>query len=247
MKPFKAILFDLGNTLIYFDGEWEQLSPQRDAALMNGLASAGIQPPAQAFLEQFNTRLLWYTRERDTEFIELTTAYLLRTLLGEWGYPDVPEEVLREALDGMYAISQAHWKAEDDAHPTLGWLRQQGYRLGLISNAGDDADVQALVNQAGLRPYFDVIVTSAAQGIRKPNPRIFQAALRHWGYAPARAAMVGDSLGADILGAKNAGLYSIWITRRAGTAANRAHEDTIQPDAVISRLSELPGVLSAMA
>jgi len=107
--------------------------------------------------------------------------------------------------------------------------------------------VQTLVDQADLRSYFDVILTSAALGIRKPNPLIFQTALRQWGYSPSQAAMVGDSLGADILGAKNAGLYSIWITRRADTAANRAHEDTIQPDAVISRLSELPALLDSIS
>jgi FMN phosphatase YigB (HAD superfamily) len=39
-------------------------------------------------------------------------------------------------------------------------------------------------------------------------------------------------------------MQAIWITRRAGTAANRAHQDTIQPDAIIATLSELPALLS---
>jgi FMN phosphatase YigB (HAD superfamily) len=52
-----------------------------------------------------------------------------------------------------------------------------GYRLGLISNAGDDADVQTLLDQANLRAYFEIILTSAGQGIRKPNPKIFWTAL----------------------------------------------------------------------
>jgi FMN phosphatase YigB (HAD superfamily) len=55
--------------------------------------------------------------------------------------------------------------------------------------------------------------------------------------------MVGDTLGADILGAHNAGLLAIWITRRAETPANQAHQDTIQPDVTIDTLSELPDVL----
>ena len=247
MKRFDAILFDLGSTLIYFDAEWEQVRPQRDAILISRLEAAGIYPPAEAFLERFDTQLFAYRRERETEFIEHTTAYLLRSILMEWGYNNVPDEAIRQALAGMYSVSQANWKAEEDAHPTLGWLRQQGYSLGLISNAGDDADVQTLVDQADLRSYFDVILTSAALGIRKPNPLIFQTALRQWGYSPSQAAMVGDSLGADILGAKNAGLYSIWITRRAETSANRSHEDTIQPDAVISALSELPALLDSIS
>jgi FMN phosphatase YigB (HAD superfamily) len=60
---------------------------------------------------------------------------------------------------------------------------------------------------------------------------------------PQQVAMVGDTLGADILGAKNAGIYSIWITRRANTPANRAHAETIIPDARISELCELPSLL----
>jgi HAD superfamily hydrolase (TIGR01549 family) len=243
-KKFDAILFDLGSTLIYFDGEWDELRSQREVRLLQNLGSAGINLPGEAFLEQFNERLAHYYDERETEFIEQTTAYLLRSLLAEWGYPSPPDELIRQSLAGMYAVSQAYWKTEADAHPTLQWLREAGYRLGLISNAGDDADVQTLVDHADLREYFDVILTSAALGIRKPNPRIFQVALDHWGYSPAQAAMVGDSLGADILGARNAGLYSVWVTRHADTAANRDHEDTIQPDALITTLGELPRLLS---
>ncbi len=239
MNCFDAILFDLGSTLIYFDGEWDTLRPKRDAELLRSLRSAGITLNAQAFLEQFNKQLAHYYNERDTEFIEQTTAYLLRSVLDEWDYTNVPDEVISQTLSGLYSVSQAHWKTDPEAHPTLTWLAERGYRLGLVSNAGDDADVQTLVDQAGLRDYFEVILTSAALGIRKPNPRIFQTALDQLDCPPSRAAMVGDSLGADILGAKNAGLFSVWVTRHADTAANHAHEDTIQPDEVISRLGEL--------
>jgi len=237
--PVNTVLFDLGSTLIYFDGDWEQLHPQRDSALMSRLHAAGIHPPQEAFLAQFNAMLRSYYTERETEFIEQTTAYLLRLALEEWDYTDVPDEAIHDTLAGMYAISQAHWKAEADVHVTLESLKAQGYRLGLVSNAGDDADVQTLIDRSNLRGYFDIILTSAALGIRKPNPRIFQTALDYWGIPASQAAMVGDSLGADILGARNAGLYSVWITRRADTPANRSHEDTIRPDAVINSLSEL--------
>jgi FMN phosphatase YigB (HAD superfamily) len=55
--------------------------------------------------------------------------------------------------------------------------------------------------------------------------------------------MVGDKLSADILGASKAGLYSIWITRRADIPANQAFAAEIIPDATIATLSELPGLL----
>jgi putative hydrolase of the HAD superfamily len=243
MPHIESVIFDLGSTLIYFEGEWQEVILQGNQSLLAHLKEAGIELDGDRFLTQFKARLDEYYVQREAEFIEYTTRYILRTLLGEWEYPDVPEAVLESALESMYAIAEAHWKVEDDAIPTLEYLRAQGYRLGLISNAGDDANVQRLIDQAGLRPYFDAILSSAQSGVRKPNPRIFELALNHLETTSSRAVMVGDTLGADILGARNAGVRAIWITRRAGTPANRSHLDTIQPDATISTLSELPRVL----
>lgn len=230
---FPVILFDLGNTLIYFDGDWPRVFPQCDLAMLERLKQAGLDLDEGDFLRQYDESLKAYYEQRDTEFIEYTSTYILRKLLAEWGYPDVSDEVLRSALDAWYAVEQEYWKVEADTHATLQFLCKAGYRLGMISNAADDKDVQVLVDRAGIRPYFDLILSSASLGIRKPNPLIFHAALAHWGVKPSQAMMVGDTLGADILGARNAGLYSVWITRRADTAANRAHADTVLPEAII--------------
>ena len=242
-RGLEAIIFDLGGTLMYFDAPFPEVLADANAALLDGLKETGLQLDEQAFLQAFDDRLEAYYDERASEFVEYTTLYLLRSLLADWGYSEVPADSLRPALEGFYAVTQAHWLIEPDAVPTLQTLQQKGYRLALVSNAGDDADVQTLVDKAGIRSYFDRILTSAAEGIRKPNPRIFQTLLDYWGILPGRVAMVGDTLGADILGARNAGLFGIWITRRADTPANRAHSDTIQPDATIASLNELPGLL----
>jgi 2-haloalkanoic acid dehalogenase type II len=244
MKAYHAALFDLGNTLIYFDSDWPEVLPEAEQALRQSLQSTGIELASTGFYKKLDARLQAYYAERETEFLEYTTLYVIRSLLAEMGYPAVTEATLRQAVAAMYAVSQAHWQPEVDAVPTLQALRQRGYRLGLVSNAGDDQDVQTLVDKAQLRPYFDVILTSAAQGIRKPNPRIFHTALQALGECPPEnAVMVGDTLGADILGAQNTGMTSIWITRRANSAANQAHLDTIQPDISVNTLSELLEVL----
>ncbi len=106
--------------------------------------------------------------------------------------------------------------------------------------------MQRLIDNAGLRRWFDPILVSAAVGVRKPNPRIFEMALTQWGLAPAEAAMVGDTLGADVLGAQMAGLRSVWLASRADAPANAAHRHTIQPDATIYDLGELPAALEAL-
>lgn len=242
----QAILFDLGNTLIYFDGAWPLVMQQADQELLAYLKQAKLPIDEGRFLKKFRQRLNEYYEQREAEFVELTTAYVLRNVLTEMGHREVDDALLEPALQRLYAVSQAHWKREEDAAPTLKKLREQGYPLGLVSNASNDADVQTLVDNAGLRSYFDFVLSSAAVGIRKPNPRIFEAALTNWQLQPKQVAMVGDTLGADILGARNAGLYSIWLTRRADTPANRDHADTITPDASIETLSDLPELLHSL-
>ena len=242
-RRFDAVIFDLGSTLLYFEGEWPQVMSKANDELFQSLQDAGLQLDRQQFLEEFQKRLHLYYVEREAEFIEYTTAYVLKSLLEEMGEKDIDEAILRPALNAMYSVSGEHWQVEADALPTLSILKNRGYNLGLISNAGDDEDVQSLVDKAGIRHFFEVVVTSAALGIRKPNPLIFHKVLDRLKIEPARAVMVGDRLGADILGARNAGIYSILITRRADTVANRAHADTIIPDATIRTLSELPAIL----
>ncbi len=246
MRPFDVLLFDLGSTLIYFQGDWPEIFMQANKELVSYLRAAGLDLDEGVFLEEYNQRLQSYYSERESEFVEYTTAYILSTLLNEHGYSQVPDELISSAIKAMYSISQKHWHTEEDAKPTLEKLQGQGYHLGIISNAADDTDVQTLVDNAGIRSYFEMVISSAAVAIRKPNPRIFNMALDTWGIPPNRAAMIGDTLGADVLGAQNAGLFAIWITRRADTPANRAHEDTIQPDATIGTLSELLDVLNKL-
>jgi FMN phosphatase YigB (HAD superfamily) len=246
MRPFEGIIFDLGNTLIYFGGSWLDVSPQAAMALYCNLEAAGLDLDQEGFTKDFLARLNDYHQERETQLVERTTYELLRRVLADWGYPDVSEGDLRSALASMYTVTQVLWIPEDDAIPTLRKLKETGYRLGMISNAGDDADVQFLIDKAELRPYFDIILTSAGQGIRKPDSRLFQSVLDYWGSNPYQVAMVGDTLNADILGARNTGIFSIWITGRADTPANRANADTIRPDATISTLSELPDLLHSL-
>jgi HAD superfamily hydrolase (TIGR01549 family) len=240
-KRFEVVLFDLGNTLMYFDGLWDQVIPAMDAALLQSLQTSGYRLDLQDFIPQVERRFAEFDAQKSGEFLEFSTAFILRSLLSEMGYSEIPDAVLRKAIRDMYAVSQAHWQREADTLPMLQDLHAQGYRLGMISNAGDDQDVQTLIDKAGIRGYFDIIVTSAAQGIRKPNPRIFYQALQHWGTPPERAVMIGDTLGADIVGAKNAGIYSVWITRRA--SPNQPHQELISPDAVTDSLSALTEIL----
>ena len=89
----------------------------------------------------------------------------------------------------------------------------------------------------GIRPYFDFVLTSAACYYRKPHPRAFEIALAQWNISPNEAAMIGDSLQADIYGAKSLGMQTGWITRRAQFTGD--DEQRIKPDFSLHSLNEL--------
>jgi putative hydrolase of the HAD superfamily len=240
----RAVIFDFGGTLMFGRQEWEPVIAQADDALTSYLRAQGMELNISTFPHQFRKQLGHYFKQREQDLLETTYTSVLRELLKDKGYDEVPENILRNALDALFAVTQSNWTLEDDAIPTLRKLEGNGYRLGIISNAGDDQDVQKMARQFGIMQYFDFILTSAACSYRKPHPRIFELALSHWYFHPTEAVMVGDNLDADVAGAQNAGLYGVWLSRRSSPRTD--DQLRIQPDASLSSLSELPAALDRL-
>ncbi len=247
MQKFKAVLFDLGNTLLYFDADWPTILSQANLELFRYLKSVGLEFDEDLFQKEFRNRMNEYYKSREIDFIEITTARLLMGFMKEKGFSSVSEEIIREALKNMYRVSQEHWQIEEDCLPMLEDLKTKGYQLGILSNASDDLDVQRLVDKSQIRKYMDFSLSSAACGIRKPDPRIFSIALDFWGYKNHEVLMVGDTLNADILGAKNSNIANVWITRRANKPDIKNSGNHIIPDNTIEALSELPSLIENLS
>ena len=221
--------------------DWAPILEQADEALVKTLRLHDIELDAKVF----RARLYEYYDQRDKDFHETTYHLVLRELLKELGHVEVAESVLRSALDALYVITQKNWQMESDTVETLETLRTQKYKLGIFSNAGDDKDVQGLIESFGIRDYFDFVLTSAACFYRKPHPRAFEIALAQWNATPNEAAMIGDSLEADILGAKQLDMTAIWLTRRAQFKDEDMRR--IKPDFSLRKLTELPPTLDRIA
>lgn len=240
----RAVIFDLGGTLMYERANWNAITARADEALTNYLRAQGMELNLSTFPREFRKRLDKYFRKREKDLLETSYAFVLRDVLEDKGYRDIPDGIIRGALDSLFAITQTNWVLEADTLQTLKKLEADGYRMGLISNAGDDQDVQQLARRFGIAQYFDFILTSAACSYRKPHRRIFELALSNWYFLPSEAVMVGDNLDADIRGAQSAGLFAVWISRRAG---QRTEEQfSVQPDASLSTLYELPPILDRL-
>ena len=237
----RAVLFDLGGTLMYSREPWDPILERGYQALADCLCEQGFDLNCEELPRTVRYHLDRYFARRDEDLFETTYLVVLREMLNEKGYPNVDEKVIRRALDAFYAHTQYNWALEEDALLMLRTLEAGGYRLGVVSNAGDNQDVFQLADRFHIEPFFDFILTSSACSYRKPHPRIFELALAHWNIPPQEIAMVGDSLEADIAGARSLGIFSVWITRRVSkTAAN----SKVQPDATVRTLHELPYLLS---
>jgi HAD superfamily hydrolase (TIGR01549 family) len=239
---FSTIFFDLGSTLIFSKDPWPPIYEKADLALVDVLCKAGFEiDPAVLSCESIGFIRSYYDK-LSNDNIEQTAFKVLCEILDQKGVLNVPSPVLRAALNAMYTVTQQNWYLEDDAIYTLDTLKSLGYHLGLISNTSDDHNVQVIIDQWKLRPFFETIVTSAALGIRKPDMRIFSVAMDKIQVQANQAVMVGDSLDADVQGANQSGIYSVWITRRV--QIDEEGELPIQPQAIVPCLAQIPDLLA---
>ena len=122
----------------------------------------------------------------------------------------------------------------DDVLPMLDAL-QEHYMMGLLSNGNTYPE------RCGLGGYFQFVVFAQEHGIQKPDPRLFEIAIERAGCTKRQLLHVGDSFQNDIIGAKQAGIKSVWLNRQGGS--NEAEQ---QPDFEISSLRELTRVVEKL-
>jgi putative hydrolase of the HAD superfamily len=115
------------------------------------------------------------------------------------------------------------------------------YKLGIISNFAIPECVDNLLKNHGLTELLDAVVVSAAVNKRKPSPEIFVNTLKKLGVSADETVFVGDTLDADVEGAKRVGIKAIYIQRRIENA-----EGHVKPDKTIKSLEELPAILKKL-
>ena len=87
------------------------------------------------------------------------------------------------------------------------------YKLHIITNGFEEVQHKKLKN-SGIDHYFSTVTTSEEVGLKKPNPKVFLTALNKANSLPTQSVMIGDSLEADILGANNIGMQTIFYNYR---------------------------------
>lgn len=140
---------------------------------------------------------------------------------------------------------QKHISLDPEAHRVLNTLHHSK-KLALVSNFDHPPHVHSVLSKLGLTPYFDSVVISAEVGVKKPDPRIFDAALEQTGIKPEEAIYIGDTED-DTKAAYAAGIVPILIQRDTEgntldfsvNTHNLQQEKSTLDVKVITKLSEL--------
>jgi putative hydrolase of the HAD superfamily len=111
--------------------------------------------------------------------------------------------------DYVTDTKEEHVRLFDGATETLRALRQRGHRMALLTN-GSSAFQRRKIERYALAEHFELILIEGELGFGKPDRRVFQRALDHFGILGAEALMIGDNLEADIAGARALGLHTVW-------------------------------------
>lgn len=130
------------------------------------------------------------------------------------GVPDDLIDDARLVLDEAFAHVDMWTRPAAGAREGLEALRRTGRRLGIVSNANGQVEkvlTELALGQIGPGPGVELhaVMDSHVVGVSKPDPRIFHLALERLGVEPERALHVGDVVGADVEGARRAGVHPV--------------------------------------
>jgi putative hydrolase of the HAD superfamily len=207
--PVEAVFLDVGGVLHLPDHRrileaFRRVGVEVDPDLLDRAHYAGVAALSR-----------WPAGEGSEKEIRIWTAYQV-AYARELG---VPPERLVQAVDELDAAFAARGIWSRHAPGSLDALRrlgETGVALAIVSNS--DGSLEARLADEGMCQVgpgagvpMAVVVDSGAAGVAKPDPAIFRIALEATGVDPARAVHVGDTVGADVDGARAAGVQPLHL------------------------------------
>ena len=235
--PIKAVLFDMFDTLLMIRKNQEFYSPSL-MRMYRYLNKNGVNVPFDTFQKAYiKTRDDLYAKAEanlEEPHFNVRVSETLKSL----GYNyDVSSPIVAAATAEFCDEFMTFVYLDENTEKLLRILHGK-YKLGIISNFAIPECVHKLLKTHDLDKLFDAIVISGAVNKRKPSPEIFKRTLKVLGVSASETVFVGDTLDADIEGAKAVGMKAVYIERRSEKVEH------VSPDQTIKSLSELPIVLS---
>ncbi|MGV8082944.1 MAG: HAD family hydrolase [Coriobacteriia bacterium] len=205
-----VVFFDVGNTLLRPHPSVAEVCREilADDGYAIGIdAIEPLMPLVDAYYEERYREddNFWASTEAASEVWVGMYSLLCREL----GIAEDSEKIALRVYDAFGDAKR--WAPYDDVWPAFERLRGRGLRIGLISNWDDR--LASIVEGLGMGEFVETTVCSAAVGLSKPDPRIFELACERMGVSPQRCAHVGDHQYADVMGARLVGMQPVLIDR----------------------------------
>jgi len=235
--PIQAVLFDMFDTLMLIEKDHAFYHHSLKRAHMF-LVDNGLDVKFTVFRDA-------YTKARDALYVEADVKLeephfniRISKALESLGYTfSVQSDVVAGATNAFCEGFMEYVRIDDNAKTALLELHGK-YKLGIVSNFAIPECVDKLLEKHGLDKLFGVVVVSGSVNKRKPSPEIFEKALEKLGVSAENSVFVGDTVDADIGGAKSAGIKAIYVERRSQKEVEGAC-----PDQTIKGLGELLAAL----
>jgi putative hydrolase of the HAD superfamily len=240
MREIKAVLFDLGETLLNFGKvRATGLILQGARSSYDFLKEQG--QPVGSFAGYF---LRYLVRLRIRHFLaefrgkDFDSLALLQEV-GRGEGVDFSRQQWEEVIWRWYEPLGVLARIEPDLHETLAHLTESGLELGIVSNTFvNRASLDRQLKSLDLLDFFPMRLYSYELAMRKPDPRVFQIAAERIGQAPRNILFVGDRIDMDVRPALACGMAA--ALKDAYTNAGR----DVPPGAwKIQRISELPALI----
>jgi putative hydrolase of the HAD superfamily len=233
----KGIIFDINGTLIniYTDEGMDEIY----RAVSHLLTYQGIYLHRGEVRDRYYRIMEEQLKARGEEYpefdaIALWREFLSRNLNPAWRLPREKLEAMPRFLAEVYrGISRYRLELYPDVKSVLDELKPR-FSLAAVSD-GQSAWALPEIRATGIDSYFDPIVISGDYGFRKPDPRLFQAALDGIGAAPEEVLFVGNDMYRDVLGAGQMGMKTVFFLSNQG----RQQMEGVEPDYIIYRFAEL--------
>jgi putative hydrolase of the HAD superfamily len=206
----RAVFFDLYYTLVRYEPPQEELEAKAlEEFGISAIPEVFHRPlvAANEFMYEEIARRPFSQRSKE-ETMALYTQYQ-KIMLEEAGI-EADEKLVVAMLRKMQQFKMK-LVLFDDVPPALNGLKSRGLILGLISNV--ERDLTDTLIELGLPAWLDVVVTSLDSGFNKPQPEIFEEAMRRAGVGPSETMYVGDQYKVDCVGAAGAGMKGILLDR----------------------------------
>jgi putative hydrolase of the HAD superfamily len=239
-RKIKAVMFDLGETLLSF-GKVNTTRLFREGARLSYDFLKGLEQPVGSF-EYYCWRNLislriqhWLSNITKRDFNSLA---LLRRIGARKGVR-LDKHQWRQFAWLWYEPLSKLGRAEPGAKETLTALQKMGLKLGIVSNTFvNGSSLEKHLEQFGLLDFFTVKVYSYEFDFRKPDTRIFEIAAERIGEMLENILFVGDRIDKDIEPAIKSGMRAV-----LKTAYTNVGKKTPESAWKITDLSELPPLI----